>query len=108
MPPLVATLAGKEGHRPNARPSHRNRVRVAGNTGEKERLLRISKRGDSYVRKLLVHGARAVFRQVEGRDDALSQWLNTLTARKHVNVVTVALANKTARVAWAMVHNDTA
>ena len=53
-------------------------------------------------------GARAVLRQVEGRDDALSQWLNTLTARQHVNVVTVALANKTARVAWVIVHNDTA
>ena len=52
--------------------------------------------------------ARAVLRHVIGRDDALSQWLNTLTARKHVNVVTVALANKTARVAWAIVHNDTA
>jgi hypothetical protein len=38
----------------------------------------------------------------------LSQWLNELTSRKHVNVVTVALANKTARVAWAIVHNDTA
>ena len=77
-------------------------------TGGKERLLGISKRGDSYLRKLLVHGARAVLRHVAGRDDALSQWLNTLTARKHVNVATVALANKTARVAWAIVHNDTA
>ena len=77
-------------------------------SGGKERLLGISKRGDGYLRKLLVHGARAVLRHVKDRDDALSQWLNRLTARKHVNVATVALANKTARVAWAIVHNDTA
>ena len=77
-------------------------------TGGKDRMLGISKRGDGYLRKLLVHGARAVLRHVKDRDDALSQWLNTLAARKHVNVATVALANKTARVAWAIVHNDTA
>jgi transposase len=77
-------------------------------TGGKDRLLGISKRGDGYLRKLLVHGARAVIRHAKTRDDALSQWLNELTSRKHVNVVTVALANKTARVAWAIVHNDTA
>ncbi len=76
-------------------------------TGGKDRLLGISKRGDSYLRKLLVHGARAVLRHAKDRDDGLSQWLNELSARKHVNVVTVALANKTARLAWAIVHNDT-
>jgi len=76
-------------------------------TGGKDRLLGISKRGDAYLRKLLVHGARAVLRHARDRDDGLSQWLKGLTARKHVNVVTVALANKTARVAWAMVRNDT-
>lgn len=71
-------------------------------TGGKPRLLGISKRGDSYLRKLLVHGARAVLRHAAGRDDGLSQWLNTLRQRKHPNVVAVALANKTARIAWAM------
>ena len=76
-------------------------------TGGKDRLLGISKRGDAYLRKLLVHGARAVIRHAKNRDDSLSQWLNELTARKHVNVVTVALANKTARVAWALVRDDT-
>ena len=76
-------------------------------TGGKERLLGISKRGDSYVRKLLVHGARAVLRHAKHRDDALSQWLNAMGARKHANVVIVALANKMARIAWAVVHNDT-
>lgn len=76
-------------------------------TGGKDRLLGISKRGDSYLRKLLVHGARAVIRHAKHRNDGLSQWLNDLVARKHVNVVTVALANKTARIAWAIVHGET-
>ncbi|WP_027951098.1 IS110 family transposase [Haliea salexigens] len=75
-------------------------------TGGKDRLLGISKRGDSYLRKLLVHGARAVIRHAKDRDDGLSQWLNQLVARKHANVATVALANKTARIAWAIVHNE--
>lgn len=73
-------------------------------TGGKDRLLGISKRGDSYLRKLLVHGARAVIRHAVHRDDALSRWVNALTARKHTNVATVALANKTARMAWAIAH----
>lgn len=73
-------------------------------TGGKERLLGISKRGDPYLRKLLVHGARAVIRHAKHRDDGLSCWVNGLVARKHVNVATVALANKTARIAWAIVH----
>ena len=77
-------------------------------TGGKHRLLGISKRGDSYLRKLLVHGARSVLRHAKNRDDGLSQWLNNLSARKHANIVTVALANKTARMAWAIVKNDTA
>ena len=76
-------------------------------TGGKDRLLGISKRGDSYLRKLLVHGARAVMRHAKHRDDDLSQWLNELAKRKHVNVATVALANKTARIAWAIVFHDT-
>jgi transposase len=69
------------------------------NTGGKARLLGISKRGDGYLRKLLVHGARAVLRHAHRHDDTLSQWLMKLKSTKHVNIVTVALANKTARVA---------
>ena len=76
-------------------------------TGGKERLLGISKRGNPYLRKLLVHGARAVIQHAKRRDDPLSQWINDLAARKHTNVATVALANKTARVAWALIHHDT-
>lgn len=74
-------------------------------TGGRVRLLGSSKRGDPYLRKLLVHGARAVLYHAKNKDDALSQWANRLLARKHANVATVALANKTARVAWAMVRN---
>lgn len=73
-------------------------------TGGKDQLLGISKRGDSYLRKLLVHGARAVIQHSEKRDDPLSQWVNRLVGRKHINVATVALANKTARMAWAIAH----
>lgn len=76
-------------------------------TGGRDRLLGISKRGDPYLRKLLVHGARAVLRHAKRRDDALSQWANALSSRKHANVVTVALANKTARVAWALAAGGT-
>jgi len=75
-------------------------------SGGKERLLGISKRGDPYLRKLLVHGARAVIRYVDRHDDALSCWIKSMLARKHTNVVTVALANKTARIAWAIVHGE--
>lgn len=77
-------------------------------TGGRDRLLGISKRGDSYLRKLLVHGARAVLRHVDRKSDGLSLWLKCLVSRKHINVVTVALANKTARIAWALVANETA
>ncbi len=73
-------------------------------TGGRERLLGITKRGDPYLRKLLVHGARAMIRHSKSRDDELSRWVNALVARKHANVATVALANKTARMAWAMTH----
>ncbi|GAB2589273.1 IS110 family RNA-guided transposase [Nitrincola alkalisediminis] len=75
-------------------------------TGGKDRLLGISKRGDSYLRKLLVHGARAVMRHMTNKDDGLSRWLKGLVSRKHHNVAVVALANKTARMAWALVYNN--
>ena len=75
-------------------------------TGGKQRLLGISKRGDPYLRKLLVHGARAVIHAAKDKDDPLSQWLMRLTSRRHVNVATVALANKTARMAWSMIRNE--
>jgi len=76
-------------------------------TGGKERLLGISKRGDPYLRKQLIHGARSVIYAAKGKDDPLSQWVNRLVSRRHINVAAVALANKTARMAWSMMRNDT-
>jgi transposase len=70
-------------------------------SGGKEKLGGISKRGDGYVRRLLVHGARATVARVRG-NQARSAWIAGLLARRHFNVATVALANKTARIAWAV------
>jgi len=75
-------------------------------SGGRAHLMGISKRGDGYLRQLLVHGARAAVRTAKHHDDALSRWIQRLDARKHTNVVVVALANKTARMAWAMIHNE--
>jgi transposase len=71
-------------------------------TGGRERLLGISKRGDVYLRQLLIHGARAVMRWVERKDDHTSRWASGVKARRHTNVACVALANKMARVAYAV------
>ena len=73
-------------------------------TGGKARLLGLSKRGDRTVRCLLVHGARSVVRQWDRKPktDRRNQWLRGLLARRHKNVATVALANRMARTAWAV------
>ena len=76
-------------------------------SGGKDRLLGISKRGDVYLRSLLVHGARAVVSQAKHRDDRLSRWVIGIAQRRHPNVAAVALANKTVRMAWAMLRNET-
>jgi transposase len=76
-------------------------------SGGKERLLGISKRGDAYLRMLLVHGGRSVLRTAGSKVDRLSQWLVQIAARRHHNVAAVAMANKTARIAWAMMKNGT-
>ena len=70
-------------------------------SGGKEILMGISKRGDCYVRTLLIHGARAVIQQAERRNEADS-WLKRLLARRSKNVATVAVAAKNARIAWAI------
>lgn len=71
-------------------------------TGSKPRLLGISKRGNKYLRTLLIHGARAALPHLAARSDALGSWLRALLARVHQNVAVVALANKLARIAWAV------
>jgi transposase len=71
-------------------------------TGGKERLGPISKRGDGYLRRLLVTGAQAVLRWMRARAANRTPWLAGMLARRPWNVVATALANKTARIAWAM------
>jgi transposase len=75
-------------------------------TGGKPRLLGISTRGDRYLRKLLVHSARATLRWVEIKDDERSRWLRALIARRGKNRAAVALANKNARMVWALLAHD--
>jgi transposase len=70
-------------------------------SGGKPTLLGISKRGDSYLRTLLIHGARAVIRAAQ-RKPAGSAWLHELLKRRNPNVAAVALANRNARIAWAL------
>ena len=75
-------------------------------SGGKSNLLGISKRGDAYLRTLLIHGARAVIRVAENKPDYEGSWLMLLLQRKSKNVVAVALANKNTRTIWALlVHN---
>jgi len=76
-------------------------------SGGKERLLGISKRGDAYLRSLLVHGARAVIRTAQPKTDRLSTWVMRIATTRHPNVAAVALANKTARIVWAMLTKGT-
>jgi transposase len=71
-------------------------------SGGKSVLLGISKRGDRYLRSLLVHGARAVVRQAAHKDDRLSRWINKIRAKRGYNKASVALANKLARIGWAV------
>jgi len=75
-------------------------------SGGKTRLLGIHKRGDSYLRNLLVHGARSVLRNATDKPDDRSRWLMSLATRRHRNVATVAQANKTARIAWAILTSE--
>lgn len=70
-------------------------------TGGKTNLLGISKRGDTYLRTLLIHGARAVILHAERKPDAQG-WLCKLIGRRNKNVAAVALANKNARIVWAL------
>lgn len=73
-------------------------------TGGKSTLLSISKRGDTYLRTLLIHGARAVIRIAEGKPG--DSWLRQLLLRRNKNVAAVALANKNARTIWALLAHD--
>jgi transposase len=72
------------------------------NAGGKTRLLGISKRGDAYLRTLLVHGARSAMRLSPKRNDPKSRWVEQLRKRRGENIAAVALAAKHARILWAL------
>jgi transposase len=74
-------------------------------TGGKTNLLSISKRGNVYLRKILIHGARAAVLRIKRDRAPIGAWLDRLDARAHKNVVVVAMANKLARTAWAVLSS---
>lgn len=71
-------------------------------SGGKSKLLGISKRGDIYLRTLLIHGGRAVVKAAAKKEDAQSRWINELVHRRNANIAAVAVANKNARTVWAL------
>jgi len=75
-------------------------------SGNKQQLLGISKRGDGHLRRLLVHGARSVLIRTPGKTDSRSRWVESIKERKGHNKAAVALANKNARIALALLKND--
>ena len=74
-------------------------------TGGKARLLGISKRGNVYLRRILIHGARAAVLRIKRDRAPIGAWLDALDARAPKNVVVVAMANKLARIAWAVLSS---
>jgi len=106
--PLIATaMVATVG---DARQYHKSRQMAAAigitprqhSSGDRDRMLGISKRGDVYLRTLMIHGARSAVAVAKHKDDRLSRWVTEIAKRRHPNVAAVALANKTARMAWAM------
>lgn len=76
-------------------------------TGGKNKLLGISKRGDKDLRRLLVQCARAYMQRLERQRGQLAEWVRSMLTRRHSNVVACALANKLARIAWAIAAHHT-
>jgi transposase len=75
-------------------------------SGGKPQLLGMSKRGDVYLRTLLIHGARSAILAAHRKARTADTWLGSLLRRRHVNVAAVALANKNARTVWALMAHD--
>ncbi len=74
-------------------------------TGGKQKLFGISKRGNIYLRRMLIHGARAVLLRIKYDTAGLGQWVHRLSQRAPRNKVIVAIANKLARIAWAVLSS---
>jgi transposase len=77
-------------------------------SGGEQRLLGISKRGDKYIRTLLVHGARSVVCRATNKEDPRSLWIKNIRKQRGMNKACVALANKNARIIWAILSKDEA
>ena len=75
-------------------------------SGGKTVLLGMSKRGDSYLRTLLIQGARSAIYAAQRKQGAVDDWLNRLLMRRNANVAAIALANKNARIVWALLAHD--
>lgn len=75
-------------------------------SGNKQKLLGISKRGNVYVRTLLIQGAKSAVRVAINKEDHKSKWINAVKERRGSNIAAVALANKTVRTIWAILKND--
>ena len=76
-------------------------------TGGKPTLLGISKRGDAYLRTLLIHGGRSIVRVAEKYQDKRNKWIGQLEKRRGNNIAAVAVANKNARIVWALLSKQT-
>jgi transposase len=76
-------------------------------TGGRPRLVGITRRGNKYLRKLLIHGARSAIGPLARSTSPLGSWVRTLMERVHRNVAVVALANKLARIVWALLRHGT-
>lgn len=76
-------------------------------SGDRRVMMNITKRGDQHLRTMLVHGARAVLRTSANKQDHISTWVNQLKERRGFNKATVAVANKNARIIWAVLHQGT-
>jgi transposase len=104
---LVATVGDAKSFR-NARqvPAWLGMVPRHEGTGGKVALGRISKRGDVYLRTMLIHGARSVIAQIGRKPEQADGWLKKLLARRNKNIAAVALAAKNARIAWALLAHE--
>ena len=71
-------------------------------SGSRHRLGKITKKGDCYLRTLLIHGGRSVSRVINKKDNPYANWIKSLKVTKHENVICVAVANKNARIIWSI------
>jgi transposase len=110
--PLTATLAASDVGDGKGYTSSRDYAASLGvvprqhSSGDRQVLLGISKRGNRRLRTLLIHGARAVLKYCGDKSDPLSRWLQALIERRGFNKAAVALANKNARIIWALATRE--